>query len=67
MNRLLVKGEIRDKVEVLRVVKALLLPALDLFARFWALASSSYFMELVGKLMQRLYWAQYPRAIIIEV
>ena len=60
-------GRTRDGVGASGGVEASLLPASDLFAGSWGLASSSYFpVRSVGGLLQRLCQARDPEAIVME-
>ena len=64
------RGKVRASrgVEALGGIEALLLPASDLFAKLWGLASLFYSpIELAGRLLQEFHQAQDLGAIIIEI
>ena len=67
MKKSFVRG-IRDGIKALGGVEALLLRAFDLFAGPWGPANSSYSpVRSAKRLLQGLYRAQNPKAIIIEI
>ena len=66
MNRFLVGRRTRSGVRLSRVVKALLLPALDLPATSWAPASSSCSMGLIGELTQGFCWVIQDTRVIAK-
>lgn len=53
-------------MRALEEVKALLLPVLDFFARFWVQTSSFCLVRLAQKLTQRLHQAQNSKLIAKE-
>lgn len=66
LKRLLVRREIKKRVEVLKIVKTLLLPILNFFARFWPVSSSYFSEKLAQRLIQNFCSIWDPRTIAKE-